>query len=138
MKFCKLFLFCKLHHEKINIFLMEDWNSVFFLIFTMKLSSAPLSYLNAHSTLNFARKFLHFLNINANQKSKEQDLNFIRSSHLCWEHMDALEAFICQTCNFMGILEDFGHIFLTRSKHFIKILKVGKIFWYETSFYQYF
>ena len=31
----------------------------FFLIFTMKLSCTALIYLNAHSTLNFARTFLY-------------------------------------------------------------------------------
>ena len=42
-----------------------------FVIFTMKLSSTASSYLNAHSTLNFARTFI-FLNINTikHQKSK--------------------------------------------------------------------
>ena len=39
---------------------------------------------------------------------------------------------------FTGVFEDFGHIFLTRSKKFPKILKVGKIFRCVTSFYQYF
>ena len=32
----------------------------FFVIFTMKLLSTALSYLNAHSTLNFARTFVYF------------------------------------------------------------------------------
>ena len=39
---------------------------------------------------------------------------------------------------FTGVYEDFVHIFLTCSKTFIKILKVGKIFWCVTSFHQYF
>ena len=59
LKFCKLFLCCKLHHEK-TFFIMEKRNSVFFLIFTMKLFSAEPSYLNTHSTLNFARAVLYF------------------------------------------------------------------------------
>ena len=71
---------------KITIFIMEE-RTVFFLhIFTIKLSSTSLSYLDAHSTLNFFRTFLIFLNINTDQTSKEQDLNFIKSSHLLWEH----------------------------------------------------
>ena len=32
----------------------------FCVIFTMKLLSTALSYLNAHSTLNFARTFVYF------------------------------------------------------------------------------
>ena len=51
LKFCNLFLFCELHHEK-KLFFMDERNAVFFLIFTMKLFSATLSYLKAHSTLN--------------------------------------------------------------------------------------
>ena len=39
---------------------------------------------------------------------------------------------------FTGVFEDFGHIFLIRSKKSIKILKVGKIFRCVTSLYQYF
>ena len=43
----------------------------------------------------------------------------------------------CQACSFTNVSEDFGHIFLTCSNKFIKILKVGKIFRCVT-FYQYF
>ena len=40
---------------------VPSWKSaVFSLMFTMKLSSAVLSNLDAHSTLNFARTFLYF------------------------------------------------------------------------------
>ena len=39
---------------------------------------------------------------------------------------------------FMGAFEDFAHIFLTCSEKIIKILKLGKIFRFVTSFYQYF
>ena len=42
------------------IFFIEERNAVFLFIFTMKLSSAALTYLNAHSALNFARTFLYF------------------------------------------------------------------------------
>ena len=88
----------------------------FFLIFTKKLSSATLIYLNAHSTLNFARTFT-FLNINANQTSKEQDLNFIRINHLFWEQpqRDVLKV-NCQAFNFnlrvfLRILVTFSNLF---------------------------
>ena len=45
-----------------------------------------------------------FLNINTNQASKEQDLNFIRSSYLFWElpWRGALEV-NCQACNFTDV-----------------------------------
>ena len=39
---------------------------------------------------------------------------------------------------FIGVFEDFGHIFPTCSKAFTKNLKVGKIFCCVTSFYQHF
>ena len=63
---------CKLYHEKENFFFMEERNCVFFLIFTMKLSSAALSYLKVHPTLNFARTFLYFqtLTLIKHQRSK--------------------------------------------------------------------
>ena len=54
------------------------------LVLRVELFSTALNCLNAHSTLNFARTFFLFLNITTNQTSKEQDLNFIRSSHLFW------------------------------------------------------
>ena len=66
---------CKLHHEK--PFFLGGNKQHFLLLFTMKLSSAALSYLNPHSTLNFAQTFSYF--------SKEQDLNFMRSSDLFWD-----------------------------------------------------
>ena len=50
--------FCKLHHEKKKKIFMEQRNGFFFVIFTMKLSSAALNYSNEHSTLNSARIFL--------------------------------------------------------------------------------
>ena len=58
--FCKLILFFGLHHEKTSFFVMEERNGVFFLIFTMKLSSTTLNYLNAHSTLNLLEHFSTF------------------------------------------------------------------------------
>ena len=57
-KLCKLFF--GMHHEKTSFFIMEERNGVFVLIFTMKLSSTALNYLNVHSTLNFARTFFYF------------------------------------------------------------------------------
>ena len=70
--FCKLILFFGLHHEKTSFFIMEERSGVFFLIFTMKLSSTTLNYLNAHSTLNFARTFFYFqtLTQSKHQRSK--------------------------------------------------------------------
>ena len=53
LNFCNLLLFCELDHEK--IFFHGTKKRRFFLIFTMKLSFAALSYLNAHSTLPGAR-----------------------------------------------------------------------------------
>ena len=41
------------------------------LNFSIKLFSAALCYLNAHSTLNFAKTFSYIFNINTNQTSKE-------------------------------------------------------------------
>ena len=85
---------------KKTLFIMDERKSVFCLILTMKLSSTGLKYLNVHSTLNFAKTFL-FFNINTNQTSKEQDLNFIRSSQLFWQQpwRGVLEV-NCQACNF--------------------------------------
>ena len=55
-----------------------------------------------------------FLNINTNQTSKEQDLNFIRSSHLFWEQpwRDLLEAYVRSKLSglqlyFTGVFENF-------------------------------
>ena len=45
---------------KKHYFSMEERNGVFPLIFTMELSFTALSYLNAHSTLNFTKIFLYF------------------------------------------------------------------------------
>ena len=85
-----------------------------------------------------------FLNINTNQTSKEHDLNFIRSSHLFQEQpqRSLLEAYVGSKLSglqlyFTGVFENFCHFFLTSSKKFIKILKVGKIFRWVT-FYQHF
>ena len=52
-----------------NFFFHGGKRWLFFLIFTMKLSSAGLSYLSAHSISNFA---MTFLNISTIQTSKEQ------------------------------------------------------------------
>ena len=52
-----------------NIFFHGGKRWRFFLIFTMKLSSAGLSYLSAHSISNFA---ITFLNISTTPTSKEQ------------------------------------------------------------------
>ena len=41
-------------------FLWRKETAFFPLIFTMELSSTALSYLNAHSTLNFTKTFLYF------------------------------------------------------------------------------
>ena len=60
MKFCKSGLFCELDNEKTLFPIMEERNSVLFLIFTMGLFSAALSYLTAQSTLNFTWTSLYF------------------------------------------------------------------------------
>ena len=76
-----------------NVFL--SWRKGTFF-FTKKSSSTALSYLNAHLTLNFA---------------KEQDLDFIRSSHLFWEQPQrGILEVNCQAGNFTGVIEDFAHI----------------------------
>ena len=79
-KFWKLFLFCKLHHEK-TFFYHGGKKRCFFLISTMKLSSTSLSYLNVHSALNFARTFL-CLNINTNQNIKGARFEFYMKQSL--------------------------------------------------------
>ena len=54
---CSCFATCIM---KKGIFIMGERNCIFFpLIFTMELSSTALSYLNAHSTLDFARTSLY-------------------------------------------------------------------------------
>ena len=58
LTFFKQFLFCKLHHEK-RFFFYGGKKQHFFFIFIMQLSSTVLSYLNAHSTLNFAGTFFY-------------------------------------------------------------------------------
>ena len=45
---------------KKRFFITEEGNGVFSLVFTMKSFSTALSYLTAHSTLNFSRTFLYF------------------------------------------------------------------------------
>ena len=64
------------------VFFMEQRNGVFFLILTLQLLSAALSYLNVHSTFKSCENILIFLSINTNHLSKEQGVNSIRSSHL--------------------------------------------------------
>ena len=61
------------------------------------------------------------------------------SSHreVFWKHMSGSKLSGLQVFS-KGICKDFGHIFLICSKTFIKILKVGKIFQFVISFYQYF
>ena len=130
------FQVCKLHHEK--IFFHGGNKQLFFLIFTMKLYSVALNYLNAHSTLNFARTFLYFETLTiikhrARFEFYEKQLLILGGAiercpgSLCLEGN-------CQTCNFTGVFEDFGHIFLTCSEKITEILKVGKIFRYATDF----
>ena len=75
-------------------FFMKERNSFFFLIFTMKVSSAALSYLNAHSTLNFARTFLYSsTTLIKHQRSKiwilPEGATFFGSSYreVCWKLM---------------------------------------------------
>ena len=61
-KFCKLFFLCEMHHEQtFFIELFPILSSSLFPIFTMKVSSAALIYLNANLTLNFAKTFLNIL-----------------------------------------------------------------------------
>lgn len=55
----KLFLLCELHYEK-TFFFHGGKKRCFFLVFTMNLPSDALSYLNAHSILNFATAFSYF------------------------------------------------------------------------------
>ena len=56
----KLFLLCELHHEKTFFFYHGGKKRCFFPYFHYEISSAALSYLNGHSTLNFAGTFLYF------------------------------------------------------------------------------
>ena len=51
-------LVCKLHHEK-RFFYYGGKKKHIFFIFIMQLSSTVLSYLNAHSTLNFSGTFFY-------------------------------------------------------------------------------
>ena len=112
----------KLHHEK--HFFMEEINSFFLLIFTMKLSSAALSYLNAHLTLNFAQTFL-YLTLIKYQRSRiwilwEAATYFGSSSReVSWKLISGSKLSDLQL-HFTGIFEDFGHIFLICSKKLLK------------------
>ena len=53
------------------IFITEERNCIFSLVFTMKLFSTALSYLTAHSTLNFPWTFLYLLYIITTKTSKK-------------------------------------------------------------------
>ena len=84
---------------------------------------------------NFCWTIFSFLNKNTNQKSKELDLNFIKSSYLFLEKpcRGVLEV-NCQACNFIknellyGRFREFWSHFSKLVKKFTKILEVGKIF----------
>ena len=72
-----------------------------------------------------------FLNINTNQTSKDQDLNYKKQSLILGAAIE--RCFRSVWCSglqlyFRGVFEDFGHILLTCSKKFINILELGKIF----------
>ena len=46
--------------KNVIFLIIEERNDVFPFVFTMKLFSTALSYLTAHSTLNFSSIFLYF------------------------------------------------------------------------------
>ena len=123
-----------------NTFIMADRNGVFLVTFTMKLSSTVLSYLNAHSTLNFAGTFLYFLTL-THIKYQRSKISILQEAAIVLgaavERCSGSKVLGLQLY-FTGVFEDFGHIFTTCSKKFTKILKLGKIFRYVTSFYQHF
>ena len=97
----------------------------FFIIFTSKLSSAALNYLNAHSTLNFIKT------LTQNQTSNEQNMTFYKKQPLILgaavERCSGSERSDLQFY-FTGVFEEFGHVFPIFSKKSTKIFKVGKIF----------
>ena len=82
-----------------------------------------------------------FLDINTNQTSKEQDLNFLRSNHLFSEQPQKEVVEVnCQAFNFTlrAFLRILVTFFRPVLKKFTKNLKVGKIFRCVTSLYQHF
>ena len=65
-------------------FFMEQRNGVFpYIHYEIIFCCAEL--FECTFNFNFCQSIFIFLNINKNQTSKEQDLNFIRSSHVFWE-----------------------------------------------------
>ena len=85
------------------------------------------------STFNFkfCWNIFIFLNINTNQTSKDQDLNYKKQSLILGAAIE--RCFRSVWCSglqlyFRGVFEDFGHILLTCSKKFINILELGNIF----------
>ena len=133
MKFCKLFLLCKLHHEK-HFFFHGRKKLFFFCYFFYEITICCAELFEYAINFKFFYTTFIFLKINTNQALKEQNLNFIRTyfgrscrevlrKHMPGSNLPGLQIYL------MGIFENFGHIF--------KILKVGNIFLCVTSCYQY-
>ena len=80
---CSCFARCII--KKTLFFIVEERNSFFFcyfhyefIFYSTKLFECPFSF-------KFCWNIFIFFNINTNQTSEEQNLNFIRSSHLFWD-----------------------------------------------------
>ena len=93
-----------------------------------------------NSTLNFAGTFLYFLTL-THIKYQRSKISILQEAAIVLgaavERCSGSKVLGLQLY-FTGVFEDFGHIFTTCSKKFTKILKLGKIFRYVTSFYQHF
>ena len=119
--------------QVILVLQVESWRNAFFVL---EERNGVFCYFH-HEIIFYYQlcwNIYMFLNINTNETSKEEDLDFIRSSLLFWEkpQRGALEV-NCQAGNF--ILLAFLRILVT---FFRSVCKVGKIFRCVTSFYQHF
>ena len=132
LKFCKLFLFCELHHKK-TFFSWRKETAFLFPYFHYEISFCRAELFECSVNFKFCK----------HQRSKisilQEAATYFGSSHggAFWKHISESKLSGLQLY-FAGVFEDFGQIFLTCCKRFIKSLKVGKIFRCVTSFYQHF
>ena len=141
LKFHKSFLLLELQHQKASFFSCLHGGKKLRVFSLFSLWNKVLQRWSIWMRIQLWFLTEQFYIFNRNQTSKEQDLNFTKSSYfyfgssrrkMFWKS--------CQACNFplhsfLNILVAF---FWPVLKKITKILKVGKIFPYVTLFYQYF
>ena len=115
-----------------NIFFMEERNSVFVLIFT-ELIFCYAELFECAFNFKFCWNIFIFLNINTNQTSKEKFECYKKQPLILGAAVERCSWNISlevngQACNFTGVFEDYGHIFLNCSKKSIKILNIRNTF----------